>query len=389
MWSETHVSRFASSLSLWFKTCSRSRQQVTWQQTWPSVEEAWECCSVCSRSRNWHILALQRLKGSVAVTLPLFSKQHDVATHQRQAYRTFVLWLQLVGFYALTRLGQAEEKHRGLSEKKMWRSYFTDVKTLRTYIYLLKLWSALTWCCDAKSIPRFSVYDVIKNPTRTYSFWYKSVIINLHTDIRCQSLQSDVHFKVASILVRSVCWSSSRCFLFFFHCSVSILSAFNQIHSGMKTVCFVCCSTILFGLRMTGLLFYLSQPQNVGYMHVVHKLAIAVDFVVGSSKHRMWLKVFDQSVFVCARSFWSGCCKRGLYWSWTCLTGMKQAQLKLSARSVQRSVQHLLWRRCANCPRLLMYTYVSHALACAGVAIACRHCSVRCWWFIVYCLHNI
>lgn len=281
------------------------------------------------------------------------------------------------------------EKHRGLSEKKMWRSYFTDVKTLRTYIYLLKLWSALTWCCDAKSIPCFSVYDVIKNPTRTYSFWYKSVIINLHTDIRCQSLQSDVHFKVASILVRSVCWSSSRCFLFFFHCSVSILSAFNQIHSGMKTVCFVCCSTILFGLRMTGLLFYLSQPQNVGYMHVVHKLAIAVDFVVGSSKHRMWLKVFDQSVFVCARSFWSGCCKRGLYWSWTCLTGMKQAQLKLSARSVQRSVQHLLWRRCANCPRLLMYTYVSHALVCAGVAIACRHCSVRCWWFIVYCLHNI
>lgn len=281
------------------------------------------------------------------------------------------------------------EKHRGLSEKKMWRSYFTDVKTLRTYIYLLKLWSALTWCCDAKSIPRFSMCDVIKNPTRTYSFWYKSVIINLHTDIRCQSLQSDVHFKVASILVRSVCWSSSQCFLFFFHCSVSILSAFNQIHSGMKTVCFVCCSTILFGLRMTGLLFYLSQPQNVGYMHVVHKLAIAVDFVVGSSKHRMWLKVFDQSVFVCARSFWSGCCKRGLYWSWTCLTGMKQAQLKLSARSAQRSVQHLLWLRCANCPRLLMYTYVSHALACVGVAIACRHCSVRCWWFIVYCLHNI
>lgn len=157
----------------------------------------------------------------------------------------------------------------------------------------------------------------------------------------------------------------------------------------MKTVCFVCCSTILFGLWMTGLLFYLSQPQNVGYMHVVHKLAIAVDFVVGSCKHRMWLKVFDQSVFVCARSFWSGCCKRGLYWSWTCLTGMKQAQLKLSARSVQRSVQHLLWRRCANCPRLLMITYVSRTLVCAGVAVACRHCSVRCWWFIVYCLNNI
>lgn len=41
------------------------------------------------------------------------------------------------------------EKHRGLSEKKMWQSYFMNVKTLRTYIYLLEPWSALTWCYDA------------------------------------------------------------------------------------------------------------------------------------------------------------------------------------------------------------------------------------------------
>ena len=67
---------------------------------------------------------------------------------------------------------------------------------------------------------------------------------------------------------------------FHFLCTSNRLRADSSvnIHSGMKTVYFVCFSTMILGSCLTGLLFSLMKPQNLGYKQAVHRLPISVVF---------------------------------------------------------------------------------------------------------------